>query len=67
MAVESQLVVLLLEMVMLLMTRVMLINHDHADDAEADLDKNVQRSVFRIPGVLHLSLPATDDQPDVDD
>ena len=35
--------------------------------AEADLDKDVQRSVFRIPGVLHLSLPATDNQPDVDD
>ena len=41
-------------------------NRDHADDAEADLDKNVQRSVFRIPGVLHLSLPATDDQADVE-
>ena len=64
---ESQLVILLLEIMMLLMTRVILIKHDHAEDAEADLDKNVQRSVFRIPGVLHLSLPATDNQPDVGD
>ena len=64
---ESQLVVLLPEMVRLWMTKVMLINHDHAEDAEADLDKNVQRSVFRIPGVLHLSLPETDDQAYVDD
>ena len=48
------------------MRRVMLINHDHAEDAEADLDKNVQRSVFRIPGVLHLSFPAADDEVEVE-
>ena len=34
--------------------------------AEADLDKDVQRSVFRIPGVLHLSLPAADDEVEVE-
>ena len=38
---------------------------DFADDGDAecyadDLDKNVQRSVFGIPGVLDLRLPATD-------
>ena len=62
MAVESQLVVLLGR------------DDDAFDDqndadsdqsgpryAEADLDKDVQRSVFRIPGVLHLSLSATPD------
>ena len=34
--------------------------------AGADLDKDVQRSVFRIPGVLHLSLPAADDEGEVE-
>ena len=67
MAVESQLVVLLGR------------DDDAFDDqndadsdqsgpryAGADLDKDVQRSVFRIPGVLHLSLPAADDEGEVE-
>ena len=38
---------------------------DYADDGDGecyadDLDKNVQRSVFGIPGVLNLRLPVTD-------
>ena len=40
-------------------------DHDHADVGDddampADLDKNVQRSVFGIPGMLDLRLPVTD-------
>ena len=33
----------------------------------ADLDKNVQRSVFGIPGVLDLRLPVTDDNGEEDE
>ena len=47
-------------------------DHDHADAGDddamlTDLDKNVQRSVFGIPGVLNLRLPITDGNSEEDE
>ena len=50
-------VMLLMIMLMMVMVNAML----------TDLDKNVQRSVFGIPGVLNLRLPVTDGNSEEDE
>ena len=50
-------VMLLMIMLMMVMVNAML----------TDLDKNVQRSVFGIPGVLNLRLPVTDGKSEEDE
>ena len=51
-------VMLLMIMLMMVMVIAMLLT---------DLDKNVQRSVFGIPGVLDLRLPVTDGNSEEDE